>query len=106
MKLADIELGTAEYIQQEIASKATGPLKFLIYTGTFLGASMLEKNVQKYSGLLKQMEVLNDQGDIDIDKLYNAAKQGIQKSGSFEYKGIIFSENDIDKLYSFIKRRG
>ncbi len=105
MKLADIEIGTMEYIQQEIASKATGPLKFLIYTGTFLGTGMIEQYINKYSDVLKTMQIIDEEGNIDIDKLYNASKQGIKQSGSFEFKGIIFDEKDIDKLYSFIKKR-
>lgn len=105
MKLTDIELGTMEYIQQEIATKTTGYMKFLIYTGTFLGAGMIEQAINKYSEILKAMQIMDNEGNIDIEKLYNASKQGIKESGSFEFKGIIFDEKDVDKLYTFIKKR-
>lgn len=106
MKLTDIELGVIDYIHQEIAAKATGLTKFLIYTGSFLGAAKGEKLIAQYLPILQQMDLIDEEGDIDIEALYNAAKQGIKQSGSFEYKGIIFDEKDIDKLYNYIKNKG
>lgn len=103
MKLADVELGAMNYIQQEIAAKATGFTKFLIYTGSFLGATKGEKLIAQHLPFLQKMDLIDEEGNIDIESLYNAAKQGIKQSGSFEFKGIIFDENDIDKLYNYIK---
>lgn len=105
MKLADIELGIIDYIHQEIAVKATGVLKFLIYTGSFLGASKGEKIIAQYLPILQQMELIDKDGNIDVETLYNAAKQGIKQCGSFEWKGIIFDEKDVDKVYSYIKNK-
>ena len=105
MKLTDIELGIIEYIQNEIAVKATGVLKFLIYTGSFLGATKGEKLIAQYLPILKNMALIDEEGNIDIEALYDAAKLGIKQSGSFEFKGIIFDEKDIDKLYNYIKNK-
>lgn len=105
MKLADIELGIMNYIHQEIAAKATGLTKFLIYTGSFLGAAKGEKLIAQYLPILQNMDLIDAEGNIDIEALYNAAKQGIKQSGSFEFKGIIFDEKDIDKLYTYISNK-
>lgn len=106
MKLTDIELGVMNYIHQEIAAKATGLTKFLIYTGSFLGATKGEKLITRYLPMLQNMDLIDEEGNIDIEALYNAAKQGIKQSGSFEFKGIIFDEKDIDKLYNYINNKG
>lgn len=102
MELKKIELGVISFIHNEIASKATGLMKFLIYSGTALGAGKIEKMVQQYEPLLKSLDVVNDEG-IDLDKLYNAAKVGIKETGSIVVSGIILDEKDLDKLYNYIK---
>jgi hypothetical protein len=48
-------------------------------------------------------DLFDEQHFINVDALYNYAKDAIQKSGQFETMGIIFTENDIDKLYSIIR---
>lgn len=106
MNINQIEMGTMDFIHNEIASKATGLQKFLIYTGSFLGAGMVENLINKHQKILKDLGIITTDGAVDIDILYSAAKKGIEKSGKFEYKGIIFDETDIDKLYQYIKNRG
>ena len=106
MNINQIELGIMDFIQNEIASKATGLQKFLIYTGSFLGAGKMENLANKHQKLLKDLGIMTTDGAIDLDILYSAAKKGIEKSGKFEYKGIIFDETDVDKLYQYIKNRG
>ena len=66
----------------------------------------MENLANKHQKLLKDLGIMTTDGAIDLDVLYSAAKQGIQKSGKFEYKGIIFDETDVDKLYQYIKNRG
>ena len=48
-------------------------------------------------------EVVDDNQLIDIDLLYREAKEAIQRSGQFEVMRIIFTESDIDKLYSILR---
>lgn len=106
MNINQIELGLMDFIHNEIASKTSGLMKFLIYTGSFLGAGKVENMIMTHQKLLKDLGILLDDGAIDIDILYEASKKGIEKSGKFEYKGIIFDETDIDKLYQYIRNRG
>ena len=47
--------------------------------------------------------MFDNDGKLKIDEVYNNSKQAIQKSGQFEFMGIIFDETDIDKLYTHIK---
>lgn len=106
MKINQIESGILEYVQKEIAEKApNGFLKFMIYTGSFLMLNKGEKALNTYLPVLKAAELIDEEGDIDIEKLYEAAKQGIKESGSFEYKGITFHDKDVDNLYTYIKAK-
>lgn len=96
-----IQRGITSYVENEIASKATGLKKFMIF---FMLPSM-QKTVADYVGTMKKMlpDLFDENGNADIDRIYNLAKVAIQKSGQIEYLGIIFNESDIDSIYVHIK---
>ena len=48
-------------------------------------------------------DMFDENNNVDIDTVYNMAKTAVQKSGQFTLYGIIFNENDIDRLYAYIK---
>ena len=92
------------YFNQEILSKAVGFKKFT----TALAYGMFKDRISKIlttlatNNLVKMTEVVDDNQLIDIELLYRNAKEAIQRSGQFEVMGIIFTESDVDKLYSII----
>lgn len=93
------------YFNQEILSKAIGFKKFT----TALAYGMFKDKISKLlidlanNNLIKMTEVVDDNQLIDIDLLYREAKEAIQRSGQFEVMHIIFTESDIDKLYSILR---
>ena len=101
VNLEQVQMGVLGFVENEIASKATGLKKFGIY---FIMPT-IKKSVSDYLVKLKSLipNLFNENGDVDLDKFYNLAKDAIKKSGQFEFMGIIFNETDIDKLYSYIK---
>lgn len=103
MRVDDLEIGVLKYIDNELGSKATGATKFLIYTGSFLASGYIKNLVNKHYKLLTELTIINENNEIDVDKLYEAFKNGIQKCGKFHYMGIIFDETDVDKLFNYIK---
>lgn len=98
-----IQIGLTNFIDAEIGAKATGIQKF----ATYLMLPIINNKVANYVNSFKENEFTKDffntNGDVDLDALYNMAKQAIQKSGNFTVAGIIFNETDIDKLYSYIR---
>ena len=48
--------------------------------------------------------MFDDNMNIDVDIVYNMAKEAVKKSGQFVMYGIVFNETDIDKLYSYIRQ--
>lgn len=101
--LEQIQEGLAYFIDQELASKATGFKKFMIYFLTPTIKHRVAEYVHKYKSLIP--DVIDADDKINLDVLYNYSKAAIQRSGQFEFMGIIFNESDIDKLYSCIKNR-
>jgi hypothetical protein len=103
VSLPQISKGLITFIEQELIIKATGKQKFIMY---FLIPQIPHK-VEQLFDQYKENIILNtfikDDG-IDLEELYYATKSAIQKSGSLELFGIIFNENDIDKLYGYISR--
>ena len=55
---------------------------------------------------IKMMQIFDDDGNIDLDKLYNAARPRFENklSVSVPFIGDLkFDQNDVDKLYKFIQ---
>lgn len=102
--LQQVERGIVNYIETEIANKAVGFQKFGIY---FL-MPQIPKKIESLFSKNKDNEMfkiyLDENGNIDLDAIYNNSKQAIRKSGQFEMYGIIFNETDIDKIYNYIRR--
>lgn len=99
--IEQVQNGVMRFVEQEIASKATGFKKFMIY---FLAPTIKHKvteYVHKYKSFVPDMVDADDK--INLDVLYNHSKAAIQRSGQFELMGVIFNETDLDKLYSCIK---
>lgn len=103
MNIADLEIGIGKYIKQEvIPNLPDGFHKFLVYTGSILVLGKGEQLIQKHLPTLEVMDIIGKNGDVDIDKLYAAAKEGMKAAGTVEYKGMTFNSKDVDSLYKFI----
>lgn len=100
--IEQIQRGVKSYVDSEIGRKATGFRKFGIY---FMLPS-IDKYTTKYVEQLKELmpDKFDENGNVNIDEVYNCAKTAIKRSGSFELMGIIFNETDIDKLYTYINK--
>lgn len=108
MIYAQVKEGILQYAQNEIINKAQGPAKFLLYTGLSLISPKLDEMYQQYktNPLIKSLDIIKDNDEIDVDKLYTAMKNAINKVGKFEFMGVIFNSNDVDLLYNHIRNQG
>ncbi len=55
---------------------------------------------------VKLMQIMDEQGNIDLDRLYNAARPKFENklSVSVPFIGELkFDQNDVDKLYKYIR---
>ena len=99
-----VQLGTINFIENEIAKKATGANKFIVYFAMPIIAKQINNYVNSFSQNNLTKDMFDENNNIDIDMVYSMAKDAIKKSGQFIIYGIIISENDIDKIYTYIKQ--
>ena len=97
-----IQIGVANYIEQEIAKKAVGANKFFIYFALPIVHKKIINYIDTFSTNSLTKDMFDENKNVDIDTVYRMAKDAIKKSGQFVLYGIIFNENDIDKIYSYI----
>lgn len=101
ISLEQLQAGIIRFVENEIVPKATGIRKF----GIYFMLPAIQKTVVDYVSKIKEFmpDLFDENGHIKLDILYNYAKNAIQKSGQFEFMGLIFNEADIDKLYAYIR---
>lgn len=101
------EMAIMEYIEQEIARKATGVTKFATYfmIGAMQGkVSKIISSLQS-NPIVGMLEVFTEDGHIHLDNVYSWAKTAMEKSGAVTVSGITFNSQDIDKLYETMKAK-
>lgn len=105
MKIADIELVLAEYIRKEMIPVIPTTLgKFALAGASTLILGKTEKLLSQYKPILTTLGVIDADGNIDVDALYSAAKDGmIATNGILQIAGFTFNQADIDKLYKMLK---
>lgn len=105
MKLSQIQIGIANYVQSEIAEKATGVKKFTVYAGTFLILAKIEQITKSLVNhpLINQLGIIDKNGDVDVEMLEVVMHQAMEKTGKFEFMGIIFNDDDVTALFEHIK---
>ena len=109
MKIAIQQAETAimEFIEQEIARKATGLTKFATY---FLMGAMQGKvpniisNLQS-NPIVSLLDVFTEDGHIHLDNIYSWAKNAMERANSVTVSGITFNSMDVDKLYEIMRQK-
>jgi hypothetical protein len=99
-----IQIGITNFIEQELGNKAVGFQKFAIYFVLPKINKIIDNYMQQFKGNPIFKDMFNENGDMDLDELYNMSKQAVRRSGQFSLYGVILDESDIDKLYTYIKR--
>ena len=103
INVQQIQRGLVNYVENEIAKRATGITKF----GVYFILPKLSSNTAALVNVLRDnimfKDMFDENGNIELDAVYNGAKEAIRKSGQIEMYGVIFNESDIDKLYNYIK---
>ena len=101
-----LQLAINNFIDLEMGKKAVGFNKFASYLIIPFAEKKVAKLMQTFSKNELTKDMFDENGNVNIDEVYSMAKTAIKKSGQFEAYGMIFSETDFDKLYSYIKQVG
>lgn len=103
--------GVAKYLDAEVMSQypENSVQKVLVGTGLALMIRKTEKFADslKSNETVKMLDVIDENGNVDIDTLKDALKANIPETGVvYDNKFIgkmTFMKADVDKLYDYIK---
>ena len=103
-----LQRAVMQFFDSEIIAKATGFKKFTMGLIAELYRPKINNiiNTLTNNTLVKMSDIVDENGLINIDHLYSAAKESIKESGQFVLFDIIFNESDIDRLYTIIQAGG
>lgn len=105
MKITDVELILAEYTRKEMIPVMPTTLgKFALAGASTLILGKAEKLIAQYRPMLNTLGIIDENGNVDIDALYTASKDGMTATnGILQIAGFTFNQADIDKLYRMLK---
>ena len=101
--------GIAKYIDIEIVDKITVWKKWVIGGGVGIALSNMSNvfNELKKNEMIKLLNIIDKDDKIDVDKIYKEMKKQAKKGAvTFDVPmlgGLTLNEQDVDKLYEFIK---
>jgi hypothetical protein len=98
-----IKIGINNFIDNELGKKSSGFQKFAVYFAMPIIDKKIIQYLNNFSTNELTKEMFDENKNLDLNAVYNMAKSAVQKSGQFVFYGIMFNENDIDKLYTYIK---
>ena len=101
-----IQRGVNTFVDNELGKKAVGVNKFAVYFFLPIINSKIAKIVNAYAQNDLTKEMFDENNNLNLDTIYAMGKEAIRKSGQFVYSGIVITETDIDKLYTYIKNQG
>lgn len=97
----------AVYIDQELVPKASGFQTIgILIIGTAL-AKKFPDVLTQYGETLRMLGLMvGEEPDayIDLESVYILAKNAFERTGKVSAAGILFSADDIDKLYSIARK--
>ena len=101
--------GISKFVDSEIISQLTGNSKVLLGIGAGVALKKGEsiyKNL-KNNSIIKMLDIIDEEGHIDIETLYQEVKKQAQKEIirlEIPMLGTLkLNDEDIEKLYGYIK---
>ena len=105
VNIDQVRVGVKKFVENELAYKATGLTKFMIYFAlpTIDNAVVSYVSQARENFLFKEM--FDEEGHIHLDKVYDRAIFAMDKSGKLllERVGISLDRSDVEKIYSYIR---
>lgn len=96
----EIKMGIQRYVDKELSPQLHGAKGVGIRIMLAVG---IDGAAEKYleHPMLETIGIKDTEG-IELDKLYEVAKQEVEKEGKVEVAGILFDASDVEKLYQEI----
>ena len=105
VSVSQIERGLLQYIDEEFVQKMEGLTKWLIIGAVEVGTAKAQHiaNTIVHHPMVKAVDLVDENGMIDLDMLYEAMMRAANKTGAvvqnFPLIGAVtFTHDDIEKL--------
>lgn len=100
-----IQAGLIKYIDTEIAAKATGLTKFMVYFTAPSIPNMVMAKISEYKTDPLFADMFDENGNVKLDNVYKRAKNAISKSGRVLIPKINYfiDETDVETICNLIK---
>lgn len=100
-----ITAGLVKYIDTELAPKATGIMKFMIY---FIAPSIPKKvsqMINQYRNDALFSDLFDETGNVKLEDVRTRAREAVSKTGRLyiDKLNLFIDESDVEKLYNLIK---
>lgn len=99
-------LGVCKYFENEIISKApNGFEKFkmgFVYGGLKNKLPTIISNLRE-NPIMTTIDVFDADGFLDVDIMMKYAKESLEKSGKITISNLIFSNEDLNSIYNYLK---
>lgn len=96
----EIKMGIQRYVDKELSPQLHGAKGVGIRIILAVGIDGVAEKYLEHP-MLETIGIKDTEG-IELDKLYEVAKQEVQKEGKVEVAGILFDASDVEKLYQEI----
>jgi hypothetical protein len=110
VSISSIEQGFANYLDTELMTKLPQNGFQKVIAGTVISLTIRKSGAiissLKDNSFVKMLEVMDEDGNVDIDTLKDEFKKQMPDAGvkvDVPYIGVMtFKKNDVDKLYDYI----
>lgn len=111
MKITEMQLYSAlnEFIDREIMPLSASmdlPKQFMFGLKIGVVKRKIQGVVKNYlnNAEMKMLELIDENGNIDVEPIYQSAMDMMRQMQKFEIGGITFKENDLQNLYGIMQR--
>ena len=99
-----VQIGVTNFVEQEIAKQATGKWRYIYQLAVPRVGRVVCDYINTYRDNILVKDLFDENGNIDLDKLYDECVDAIRKTGKFECFGIWVSEDTLKTIYGYISR--
>ncbi len=104
MKIADFEIATVTFLKNHILPETKEGLERIgVGTAIALLGLKIDSMLQRYIPLAQQLDVVSADGDVDINTLEMAVKEGLKSQPKIPLLGFNLDESDVSKYFEYLR---
>lgn len=104
VNMDQIVKGVSTYYETELASKTSGVGQFAAFFILPSIPGIVRSKLQALTASPFAADMVTPDGLVDLDAVRNRAQTAMQKCGSVEVMGFRLNNDDISRLYEYIRR--